>query len=174
MITPAHREKKLIILAVLTALGALVYTLIIEPVATHLIALEKQATHRAADLAHKARLVMDYREILSEYNRLRASVGEKKGPGEEMAGVLIQIDEIARHNALDVTSLKPQNLQKMTGYREALVEVSIGSTISQLAHFLYDIEGTPALMRVRRFNLLGSNNEKTIKCNLLISKIFLD
>ena len=170
--TMAKSEKTLLAVALSVAMSAVLYSLVIEPLVGQWSSLHREAEKKALDLTHDLRLVSEYPKIKAEFVRLHQLAKSAKKGGEEAAGALSDIEAAAGRAQMELMSLKPKGGKRIGNYTELFVEVNTEADPRTLVKFLYDIENGEKLFKVKHMTVLGSNNQGTLRCSFLISKIF--
>ena len=126
-------------------------------------------------LAKNEILIAEFPLIKAEYDRLAAHATAPLGREEEaVAGVLSDIESVAAAAPMEILSLKPQSVKKMSGYSQVVIEITAEAGVQGLAKFLYDIEGNEKFLKVMRMTIVGADAQSPLRCTLLVSRVFIE
>ena len=134
-----------------------------------------QVEAKAAVLSKDLRLLRMYNRLEAEYARYRDFVGTAKNEEEELAVILNEIENISRKSSCHIANVKPRATKKIGNHKEISLAVTVEGTVEKLSKFLYAVEVSSALLKVRHFAITPKSGRKgTLKATLHISKILLN
>ncbi len=169
----AKRERLLAAAAALTALAAVAYNFIIEPIAGRWRELDLKIRDKEVVLRKYSRILRDKDDIEKERAAYAKYFESKKlTPEEESAGALSRMERAARSSGVRITNIKPLPHKSFECYSEFTFRVAAESTLSELTKFIYDLQSSDQLLKVERMVLRAKENEPaTIKSILSITKV---
>ena len=165
------RERLLVGAGAGLAFLALVYGWIVEPLALEWISLGKRIEVREMQLQRDRRL-------LARQDLLRAAYAERAETASPAAagglgGLLREVDRIrATAPQVLVRQLKPQPPREMEGFRLYGVELEVEGPLPALSRLVYELEKSPAGLRVARLRL-DAGAEGGVEGRLVITRIDL-
>jgi Tfp pilus assembly protein PilO len=168
----SKREKPLFYLTMAIALVTLADRAVVGPILSRLHTLDER-------IASQEELIKRNLRIVSEKDRVKAAAKEfdvysrkSSTNEEEVAGLLGEIETLARKNALYVLDMKPLVAQEDATSRKYAFDLNCEAQMDQLVHFMHDVENSQRLFIIESFNIMTKAKDSSIaKCNLRISNI---
>ena len=172
----SKREKRIAVVTLVVVVVTFAYGFIIEPISKRWFELEREITQKTQILEKDSRILSMRKKIASDYASYAAYAKSTKKEEEEMAQILTEIESISRRSSCHIVNVNPQGVKNIGPYKEALVDVTTESDISQFANFLYSVEASKdMILKVKRFTLSSkSSQEGILRGSLLIAKVLLD
>ncbi len=116
-------------------------------------------------LAHKEGIQNKYKQFSS----VTELTPETKK--DTLVTVLSELETIAQGSNIRILDLRPQGQKEL----EALVDLRTEGSIEDYLKFIYNIENSLSLLRIKRLQLNAKPNSQTLEGNFSISRsIFLD
>ena len=166
------RERTLLIGAVIIAVMALLYVLVLEPLAIQWKSLDSQIDAKVTALMKDTRLLAMYSALERDYEKYRGFIDAGKDEDEEITSALGEIESISQESACYIVNVKPRSAKTVGNYKEISFEVTTEGTIGEIARFIYEIEMSEKYLRIRRFTILSKSGPAgNLKAVFLISKI---
>lgn len=120
-------------------------------------------------LAHKESIQNKYKKFTSLTDLTRET---KK---DTLVTVLSELETMAQGSNIRILDLRPQGQKDLDLYREALVDLRTEGTIEDYLKFIYNIENSLSLLRIKRLQLNAKPNTQALEGNFSISRsTFLD
>lgn len=167
----SKRERLLIISTVAVTVVTVAYGFIIEPIIDAYSGINRQITANSLKLAKGYRLLGRAEEINLEYSRYANLLKPLTSDEEEIASMLKAIEALARSNKIKITSIRPEPIRETEYGKEFLFELSAEASADLLGKFMYDLQSSGNLLRVRRLTLNSSSSRKSaLKAVMQISK----
>ncbi len=91
---------------------------------------------------------------------------------ELLASILSELENLAKLSGLRITDIRPQSPKALRTHKEFLVEVRQEGKIEAQLRFIYELENSQYLLRIKKLQL-NPKIDGQLEGNLLISKIFL-
>ncbi len=112
--------------------------------------------------------------INTNYKKYVQNLKQTHSDEEEIAGLLSEIEKIAKSSGVFLSDIKPLPVKKIDYYKEYFVELQTESDISSLIDFAYQLEKSPRLLRVGKFHLVPKKEKASLlKAEISISEILL-
>jgi hypothetical protein len=173
----SKRERRIAYLTLALASAAVIYCLIIDP----LIRMGSSVGHdlgpKKIALEKDLKMLSNYRILESEHRRLCLNTGSGKAQDEEMADLLMHIEDLSRTDSCFLTGIKPIGVKVSGDHKEMLVDISAEGDLSNLSKFFYDIENSgKVFLRIRHFTINSKAGGQTgnLKGNLIVGKLLFD
>jgi Tfp pilus assembly protein PilO len=170
------REKVLAGFCIAVVGLAIVYNLVVEPLARRWEGLGEEISARKASLIKKTRLANEYEALETEYVGFRDFI--ETSSNEEEAGINIigEIENISKKSACRIINAKPRSSKKLGNYKEISVEVTAKGTTDELTRFLYGVEASPEYLTVKQFTIKKrrSGRGSVLSAEFLITKIIAE
>jgi Tfp pilus assembly protein PilO len=155
---------------------AVLYNIVLEPLVANWKMLNIKVTAKASELKKNLRLVKMYEFIEAEYAKYSEFIEAGKNEEEELASVLAEIESVSKKTSCRIRNVKPRATRKLGNYREISFTVTAVGGIDKLSQFLYGIELSKKLLRVRHFAITpksGSRSAGELRATFLITKIIV-
>ncbi|MFH1753701.1 MAG: type 4a pilus biogenesis protein PilO [Candidatus Omnitrophota bacterium] len=167
----SSRERMLIISTVTITVATLVYVFVIEPVIGAYSKINRQIISSTLKMEKGSRLLKRAHEINAEYAKYAELIKPSQSDEEEIASMLKVIEVLARENQIYIRNIRPEPVKMVDFYKEYIFELTTDASITDLGKFIYDIQTSGNLLRVKRLTLSsGSKGRDSLKAVLEISK----
>ncbi len=165
------REKILIISTVTVTFITLTYGFIVEPIIAAYSRLNRQILSSTLKLEKGYRLLKRAEKIKTEYARYAQLVKPSRSDEEEIASMLKVIEATARGNNIYIRNIRPEPTKEREFYKEFIFELTVEAGIKRLGKFIYDLQSSGNLLRVKRLTLSASSKSAdSLRAVLEISK----
>ena len=166
------REHLLLALTIFVAVAVVVYGLIIEPLIIYGARLNNQ-------IESKTRRLIEYRRLLSvggalteEHAKFPAFITAEKSEEEALSKVLVEMERVSQKSGCYIVNVKPHSANEVGNYKRISFDIIAEGAISDFSRFLYEIETSPDMLRVRHFTLATKpGSPGKLKGTFLITKI---
>jgi len=168
----SKREKLILIAVGLLLCISILWGLVVDPFVKKWFDLNNQIRVKEVKLEKYIRLLDKYETVKSEYKKYSSLVKGRQTDEKYMAGILSEIEEIARKSNAYISVLKPNIVKSTSFYQKFIVEVELDTTMEDLTKFFYQLQRSPSILKVDSMEMAARSDQKgTIKCRLLISRI---
>ena len=170
----SKRERVILYLVAVFLSTALVYNFALVPLIKKWSDMDKEIFAKKIKLGKYIKLISGMRYYSDEYSRYAPQAGAEKSDEEQISSVLSFVETAAVKNNVYITSLKPGPAKSEKFYKNFLVEAQIEAGINDLAGFLYEIENSSRLLRVKSLDINArQGQDNSVKGRVLISNISL-
>jgi DNA-directed RNA polymerase subunit F len=170
ILTP--REK--IILS--TTIGVIIFSVLfhfiivpilkrVEAVNNRVFALKIKLTKYTWLLSQKETIQNKFEQSVSTLNLDRTNT---------LVNALSNIETIAKNANIRIIDIRPQASRKVRTHREVIIELKAQGASENYIKFLYDIENSLLLLRIKSLKLNAKPNTPNLEGNFLISQIVLE
>ena len=149
----SKREKVLFTLVVLVIVVSLSYAFVVEPLYKKYQDLNQEIELKDVRLKRNNKLIKEHDAINAEFNKYSEQLKIKGSDEEEMASVLSEIEKIGQSAQVYLSDVKPQPIKDRNFYRLLGVEIKFQASMETLTKFIYDLQKSPFLLRVKRLQV---------------------
>lgn len=168
----SKREKLLLLATGIVISAAFVYVFVIEQLADKWRYLNSQIAEKTLKLNKNIKILRKeewIREEFKKYAEYTVSIGRDE---EIIAALLKTIEQKAGSTSTRITNIRPRPVRDAGFYKEFVFEVISESSLEELTRFIYELQNTKELLKVRKLTLtLKSSQPQTLKGVMEITKI---
>lgn len=170
----SRREKNGIYLAVIVIIGVISYILIIEPIWRKWQDLNKEISNKEIQLLKNLKILAQ-RDVISQlYDKYAENIKMEGSVEEETAIILREIENVARASSTYIADIKPLRVQDMGFYKEYYVELESEGSISNLAKFIYDLQNSKQILKVKYLRLNPKDQTgEVLRGYMIVTKILI-
>jgi hypothetical protein len=170
--TLGKRERQILYLTACVVIAAVAFNFLISP----LIARNNQLNQRINLSREK---IKKYLSVLKQKSRIQSqytTLGlSKAGQGQDTdVGVLSELETLAKGDNIRILEIRPQASQNLNLYKETVIVVRTEASIDNYLKFIYDLENSLLLLKIRQFQLTARPPNPLLEGNLLISQLSLN
>jgi Tfp pilus assembly protein PilO len=154
------RERRLLVLAAIVAVGVLGYAYVVEPLLTHHERVRTLIAARESLLARQQRLVGRRDRYTEERDALQTEIAQRRtrllaGDKPPLAASELQklVKNTAQEAGVDVRSERILPIVERGGYTEVPVEVTLSGPIRGMVAFLQRLDAVPLQVSVQDLKL---------------------
>ncbi len=165
------KEKRWLLATVSVACVAAAYVWVLEPLMSHASGTGQKLESKKTAFQKSLKNMALYESGNAEYARLAERLPGMSGK-EDITGSLGDLEKIAGESSVSIASIKPQTFEEEDGSKRVLFEISASADAPSFARFLYRLETSPQLLRVKRFSVMpGTQSSGGLQCTLLVSQL---
>lgn len=166
------RERLIFYLTLSTICSSLVFNHIFKPLVNKFNFLNQEILTYKIKLAKAFRLLGESEGVKAKYAQVSSMVKEKVSEEELLASILSELENLAKLSGLRITDIRPQSPKALRTHKEFLIEVRQEGQIQAHLRFIYELENSQQLLRIKKLQL-NPKTDGQLEGNLLISKICL-
>jgi len=171
----SQRERILFIGTVSVIALAVGYNLILEPLTNRWQYLNRQITQKSLKLTKNQNILKRKNRIKEEFDEYARHVSVLGTDEEAVTTLLKIIEEKATLSAARITNIRPKPARSTPFYKEFVFEVISESSLEQLLRFIYELQNSEELLKVKRLSLtLKGSQSQTIRGVMEIIKISVE
>ncbi len=167
------REKTILYIAVAAVGISALYNLFVRPVAVRYSRLKREIALAEKKLTEYRTLVKYKDKLLEQFNTEFASIPVVSSSKESsLVGALSELEGLAENAQIKILDIRPQGFSKGAAlYKEAAIEIRSEGSTENFMKFLYNIENSPFLLRIRRFQLTVRPDTQTLEGAFVLSLV---
>lgn len=170
----AKREKYLLYATVTIIVFVFFDKAIFSPVMAVLEKLNKQIITCERNLENSVLILNKEEFITSNYAERIKDLKKKSSNEEEISAMSGEIERLARATSILIKNIKPLSSIEGDLYIKYKIDIEGESNMPHLMDFIYQLEKSPQLYRVKKLNLVSKRRDvNTLKISLLITKIVI-
>lgn len=169
------KREKLILYITVCVIGlSVAFNLFIAPILKEDDSLNKEINITRAKLRKYISLLSQKESIQNAYNKFFATFKMPAPQENTVVAALSELENLAKAAGINIIDIKPQMPKSLAlHYREVLVDLKTEGSIGGYLKFIYTIEKSLSLLRIKRFQLNPKPNTQSLEGNLLISQLSL-
>ena len=168
----SKRERLVLTITISIAALAAAYVVVIEPMAGEWNKSSDEIKTKKARIVKNRILLARFKYLKKEYEKYPDLIAAVESEEKEVAKALSSMEDASRASSCPIADVKPRTSKKIGAYKEILFEVTTESGINELTRFLYDIETSKGMLRVKHFTIASKSGVAgNLKGSLLIGKI---
>ncbi len=167
----SKRESALVYGTVIIIFFASLDRLVYHPIVNRLNELDQEVLLKENQLRRNLRNLAARETVFKAYSAYAAYGLTAGSDEEEIAGLLNEIEGLARKSGLSLVNVKPMPATRADFGKQYPVEVEVETEIAPLTKFIYGLRSSKYLLRVKKLRLMpkGSRTMQA-KVYLLINK----
>ncbi len=168
----SKREKIILYVTVAVAVSSVVINFLNGSFWQKNIVLNREIAITRQKLKKSLRLLSQKEAIQNRYNRVALSPDLSMPQGDVFVATLSELEKMAQDAGVRIVDIRPQDVSKGGGlYKEIAVDLRAEGDIEGYFKFIYNLENSLSLLRVRRFQLSSKANSKSLEGSFSISSI---
>jgi hypothetical protein len=165
------REKIVLYITVGIIIFSIAFNLFIGPALSRNETLNKEINIVRLKLNKYLNLLSQKEYIQDKYNKFSASL-KLDGSGEDtFVGALSEIEGLAKASNISILDVRPQSPKILDLYKENLIELRTEGQIEGYLKFIYNIENSLSLLKIKRFQLNAKPNTALLEGSFSISQL---
>jgi len=113
--------------------------------------------------------------VTGEYQKYTEGISQNHSDEEEKLKLLSEIEKIARSASVLLKDIKPGEIKKTGLYKKYTIKIEAESTINYLVDFIYQLEKTSRLLRIKDFQLRPKEEKSAIlKAQMTITEVLIE
>jgi len=170
----SKRERYLLYITVVVLVSILFGKAGVSPIMQRLSKLNREIFVQEKKLEKSLRVLAREELIRSEYKKYIQFVRQSRSDEEQTSELLSEIEKLADKTSISLSNIKPGKIEKVGRYRKYVVRIEAESEIGHLASFIYQLEESPELLRIRNFHLTPRKKASSIlKARMTITELLI-
>lgn len=168
----SKREKIILILTVAIVIFSLAFNFLIGPLWDKNDALNREMVSVRLRLKKYLRLLKEKDALQIKYSAVSTQFNVPEAQSEALVGVLAELENIAKNALVRIVDIRPQSAAGSRGpYKEALIDLRTEAGMEGYIKFIYDIENSLSLLKIKRFQLSSQPNNQLLAGIFSISQL---
>ena len=171
----SKREKLIVFSTIGIIIFSIAFNIFIEPFLAKNDSLNKEIHINRLKLKKYLQLLNQKEYIQNKYDKFSKALIRPEAGADVFVNALSTIEDIAKSSNIRIIDIRPQVQQKGQDlYKEIIVEMRAEGEVSSYLQFLYNIENSLSLLRIRRLQLSSKPNVSLLEGNFVISQVSLE
>lgn len=166
-----QRERLLSVATLAVILGALVYTLLVEPQLKQRRRLQRSLADTQLRLTKIERDLHRRHSVDKQYRQIAALLPETIDETREVSLFLRQVRDLYSQTQLKPRLVKQQPITREKGHALLSIRLDITAPVEQILKFLESIAKQSEAIAVRRCELKARDVKNTVSASLLVTKV---
>jgi len=170
-----NREKIILYLTIGVIIFGIGFTFLLTPILNEYAKLDKEINITRARF-RKYQLLLSQKEYIQKKYDQFASGANLSGTGKDsLVNVLTELEDLAKEADIRIIDIRPQGpAGAATLYKEVVVDLRTEGAIEGYLKFIYRIENSLSLLRIKRFQLAARPNSPALEGVFSISQVSLE
>lgn len=171
----SKREKVILYATVGVIIFVAVFNFLISPILTKNDNLNKEINFNQQKLKKYLWLLNQKEAIQSKHSKFVTITGISGQQEDALVGVLSELENLAKNANIRIIDLIPQQVTPRANlYKESLITLRTEGTIEGYLKFIYNLENSLSLLRIKKFQLSTKPNTPSLEGSFSISRLSLD
>jgi len=169
----SDREKNILYITIGVVSLSIIFNLLLSPIFRRNAELNKQINLTRQKLKKYVWLLSQEEVIKNKYSSLLSSSRITTETDVFVAG-LEELERAAKESGLRILDIRPENKTKIPGaYKEGLIDLRMEGTSEEFLKFMYDIENSLLLLKVKKMQLSSKANAQLLEARFTINQILI-
>lgn len=164
-------EKLSLFITAGVIISAIIFNFIIMPIFDKFESLGKETMITRIKLIKYLQLLSQKDAIEKKYKQFSPDSSLSGQEHDPFVAVLSELESLAKSSNIYILDVRPQSQRKTTKYKEIMVDLRTGGELKDYMRFIYDIENSISLLRIRKIQLNAESNTTALKGNITISQL---
>ncbi len=170
----SKREKYVLYISAVVIVAVFFDKIVIKPLMQRIETLNKEIFIHEKRLQKSLYLLSEEKLIIKEHNKYTKNLKQVSSDGEEKSRLLAEIEKTARKSSVALKDVKLGTTEKAGPYTKYTVEVVGESKIAYLMDFIYQLEMSPRILKVRNFYLAPiKEHSETLRAQMTITETLI-
>ena len=167
------REKIVLWLTLGVIIFSLIFNFLIAQVLNKNDNLNKEIKRTQAKLKRSLRLLSQKDYIRSKYSKFLPLDNVSGEPQDTAVSVLSELERLAKSANIRIIEIRPETAKKLGLYKEIFVDLRAEGAMEGYLKFIYDIEHSPLLLKIKKFQVAAKPNTPVLESNLSLSQLLV-
>lgn len=166
------RERLILVLTILVIITGIGFNFLITPLLNRYNSQNREINLAVLKLKKYRTLISQKNSILEKYNKYSTGDGVINAGKDPIVKVLQDLEKLASEANIRIVDIRPQTATgSFNLYKEVIVEVRTEGAMDGYLRFIYDIEHSISLLRIKKFQLSAKPSTSAIEGFFSISQI---
>lgn len=166
------KREKIILFATIGIIAfAVVFNLFLAPLLSKNSDLNRQINFTRTKIKKYLWLLSHKDKLQAKYNKFYAGVRIQSESQDPLVTALSELEALAKNANIRIIDIRPQQTKPSDLYPEILIDVRLEGTMEGYLNFIYNLENSPSLFKIRRFQLTAKANSPTLEGAFSVSQL---
>lgn len=163
---------------------SIIFNFLIAPILTKNEKLNKEINITTIKLRRYLQLLNQKEYIQHKFSKFSSHIKGSVVGQDTMVSVLSELENLAEASGVRIVDIRPQSQSESPNsslsasgdpalYKEILIDFKTQGTIEGYSKFIYDLESSPLLLKIKRFQLSAKPNVSTLEGSFSVSKLYV-
>ncbi len=170
----SKREKYIVYISITIIVAVFFDRAVLHPLANRIKKLNREILLQEKRLERSLYILSQENLVVSEHKKYTQHVKQSRSDEEEKSELLSEIEKLARKSSVFLRDIKLDLTEKIGPYKQYTVAIEIESKIDYLVDFIYQVENSPRLLRVKNFYLTPKKKKSSVlKAQVTITELLI-
>lgn len=171
----SNREKIILYITIFIIILSAVFNFLLAPILNKIDILDKEISLSLAKLRKYSRLLEQKEAIQAKYDKFALHLKGLGSQTDASVNLLSVLEAIADASAMRIIDIRPQaGLRRdSASHTQISAELKIEGTIESCLKFIYQVENSPLILKIKRFQLNAKPNTQFLEGNFFIAQALL-
>jgi Tfp pilus assembly protein PilO len=165
------REKTILYITIVIFILSLGFNFFIVPILTKNEKLNKEIILARTRLKKHLQLLSQKEYIQSEYNKFSSNYKASNQQEGTLGSALSELENLAKNANIRIVDIRPEATKNLALYKEILIDLRTEGTMEGYLKFIYDLENSLSLLRIKRLRLSSKLNSQALEGSFSISQL---
>ena len=165
------RERIILYATIGIIIFTVVFNFLLAPILTKNDILNKEINITRIKLNKYLRLLSQRAYIQNKYNKFSSTFKIPEQGGDTLVAALSELETLAKNANIRILDIRPQASKTSDIYKENLIEARTEGGMEGYLKFIYDIENSLSLLRIKRFQLNAKPGASGLEGSFSISQL---
>jgi hypothetical protein len=167
----SKRERTILYLTIFVIVFAVFFNFLIAPVLSRYDNLTREIKVNSAKLKKYRRLLGQKDIIQGKYKSFSSSLKVSGAQRDNVLSTLAALEEMAKNANLRIVDVRPERQRlERNRYKEITIELKTEGSMESYLKFIYDIQNSLLLLRIKEFQLNARANTQSLEGNFTIAQ----
>lgn len=169
------REKLILYVTIGVIIFGIGFNFLLAPVLNKCSALNREINLTRIKLKKYRLLLSQKGNIQKKYNRFASKANLAGTNKDALVNILSELEILAKEANIRIIDIRPQSTSESSSlHKEVSIELRAEGAIDGYLKFIYNIENSLSLLRIKKFQLSAKPNAQTLEGNFSISQFSLE
>ena len=165
----SRREKVILTVTMGVVIFSLGFNLFLKPILNRNGNLNKEINLTRTNLKKYLWLLSQKEYLQNRYEKFSQTFKAQAQGEDILVSALSELENLAKASNMRILDMRPQSPKKLDLYTEALIELKIEGNMEGYLQFIYNIENSLSLLRIKKFQLNAKPNTPALEGTFSIS-----
>jgi len=157
-------------LTIFAAVSSVVFNFVIAPVLKKNDDLNKEITKTKMKLKKYMLLLSQESYVKGKYSKFSSVLQGLPEDKDSLVAALSELELLAKSANVRIIDIRPQGMKDVASSKEVFIDFRAEAGIGDFLRFIYDLENSLSLLRIKRFQLVAKPNTQIIEGSFSVSR----
>jgi hypothetical protein len=167
----SKREKLIGYLTVGAVVAAILFNFLVVPILSKADSLNREVNYNRAKLTKYLWLLSQKEYLQNKYGKYPSVIKAPSQQQDSAIGALSTLEGLAKGADIRIIDLRPQGSASSAAAKGSPVDLRTEGTMEGYLKFIYDLENSLSLLKIKEFQLSAKPNSKFLEGNFSIYQL---